>query len=64
MSELIEVLSQASDKYGSPYLVGFMDEYQLSGLKDATEEQIKEYIRNVGLDAPRKEVTNEKCVVF
>lgn len=44
MNSLISILSAASDKYGSPYLLGFMEHYNLSGLIDATEEQAAEYI--------------------
>lgn len=49
MNSLISILSAASDKYGSPYLLGFMEHYNLSGLIDATEEQAAEYIEIVGI---------------
>ena len=41
MSELIEIISQR-DK-----LLDFMDRYHLVGLREATEEQLKEYIEEV-----------------
>lgn len=54
-SEYIETLSRASDRYGNPYLLGFMDRYHLTCLLDATEEQAREYIREVGLERVGKE---------
>ena len=41
MSELIEIISR-KDK-----LLDFMERYNLIGLRDATEEQLKEYIKEV-----------------
>ena len=41
MSELIDIISK-KDK-----LLDFMDRYNLSGLSEATEEQLKEYIEEV-----------------
>ena len=41
MSELIEIISQR-DK-----LLDFMERYNLIGLREATEEQLKEYIEEV-----------------
>jgi hypothetical protein len=41
MSELIEIISQR-DK-----LLDFMDRYHLTGLREATEEQLREYIEEV-----------------
>ena len=41
MSELIEIISQR-DK-----LLDFMDRYHLVGLREATEEQLKEYIEEM-----------------
>ena len=41
MSELIEIISR-KDK-----LLGFMDRYHLTGLREATEEQLREYIKEV-----------------
>ncbi len=38
MSELIEFISKKGK------LLDFMDRYHLSGLREATEEQLKEYI--------------------
>lgn len=49
MSELIRVLDNASDRYGYPYVVGFLERYHLSGLCEATEEQVGEYIREENL---------------
>ena len=41
MSELIDIISN-KDK-----LLDFMDRYHLIGLREATEEQLKEYIEEV-----------------
>ena len=41
--ELIMVISNQSDKYGDK-LVDFLHTYKLVGLKDATVEQLQEYI--------------------
>ena len=41
MSELIDIIS----KQGK--LLDFMERYNLSGLREATEEQLKEYIEEV-----------------
>ena len=41
MSELIEIISR-KDK-----LLDFMERYNLTGLRDATEEQLREYIKEV-----------------
>ena len=41
MSELIEIISK-KDK-----LLGFMERYNLIGLREATEEQLKEHIEEV-----------------
>ena len=41
MSELIDIISK-KDK-----LLDFMDRYHLIGLREATEEQLKEYIEEV-----------------
>lgn len=61
-SEYIETLSRASDRYGNPYLLRFMERYhlfmeryRLTRLLDATEEQAREYIREVGLERVGKE---------
>ena len=40
-SELIEIISQRHK------LLDFMERYNLSGLREATEEQLKEYIEEV-----------------
>lgn len=40
-SKLIEIISKR-DK-----LLDFMEKYGLAGLKDATEEQLREYIKEV-----------------
>ena len=45
MSDLIEIISQR-DK-----LLDFMDRYHLVGLREATEEQLKEYIEEVEHEA-------------
>lgn len=45
----ITLLSAASDHYGQPYLIGFMDEYGLHSLSEATAEQAEEYyIKHLG----------------
>ena len=41
MSELIKIISR-KDK-----LLDFMERYNLTGLRDATEEQLREYIEEV-----------------
>ena len=41
MSELIDIISQENK------LLDFMDRYHLIGLREATEEQLKEYIEEV-----------------
>ena len=41
MSELIDIISK-KDK-----LLDFMERYNLSGLRETTEEQLKEYIEEV-----------------
>ena len=41
MSELIDIISK-KDK-----LLDFMERYNLRGLREATEEQLKEYIEEV-----------------
>ena len=45
MSELIDIISK-KDK-----LLDFMERYNLSGLREATEEQLKEYIEEVEHEA-------------
>ena len=45
MSELIDIISK-KDK-----LLDFMERYHLSGLREATEEQLKEYIEEVEHEA-------------
>ncbi len=41
MSELIDIISKKGK------LLDFMDRYNLIGLREATEEQLKEYIEEV-----------------
>ena len=41
MSELIDIISKKGK------LLDFMDRYHLVGLREATEEQLKEYIEEV-----------------
>jgi len=50
MSELIKILDDASDRYGNPHVLGFLERYHLSGFFEATEEQVKEYIQEEGLN--------------
>ena len=50
MSELIKILDDASDRYGYPYVTGFLERYHLRGFYEATEEQVKEYIHEEGLN--------------
>ena len=45
MSELIDIISK-KDK-----LLDFMERYNLIGLREATEEQLKEYIEEVEHEA-------------
>lgn len=53
-SNLIQIISAASDRYGDK-LVAFMERYRLTGLCEAKEWQLKEYIRQEGLNyAQRK----------
>ena len=40
--DLIRVISEAGDRYGSR-LLDFMERYGLQGLMQATEEQLREY---------------------
>ena len=47
-SELIEKISKASNMYGD-LLVDFMDKYKLLSLKDASVEQLTEYIKEQGI---------------
>lgn len=49
MSELIKILDDASDRYGNPHVLGFLERYHLSGFLEATEEQIRAYITEEGL---------------
>lgn len=44
VSGLIAVLSQESDRFGHPHLIGFMEENHLACLAVATREQLQEYI--------------------
>ena len=47
--DYIHLISQASDRYGSPYLLGLMDEYGVSCLADIEQEQAKAYyIKYIG----------------
>ena len=41
MSDLIDIISRENK------LLDFMDRYRLIGLREATEEQLKEYIEEV-----------------
>lgn len=43
---LIEFISKRSDRYGNE-LIKFMEKYKISCLKDATEEQLEEYIKTM-----------------
>ncbi len=45
-SELIKQIGKASKTPQHELLVKFMNEYNLIGLKDATEEQLNEFIKN------------------
>lgn len=47
--DLIKVISEAGDKYGSR-LLDFMARYGLQGLVQATEEQLREYVKTEGLE--------------
>jgi len=42
---MIKVISKSSSKYGDK-LLDFMEQYKLSGLQDASIEQLKEYIKH------------------
>lgn len=44
-SFLIRIISNAGDEYGNK-LVDFLTKYKLVGLKDATVEQLEQYITN------------------
>lgn len=44
-SQLIQIISDRSDRYGN-MLLDFMSKYNLMALKDATVEQLSEYIKN------------------
>lgn len=44
-SQLIQIISDRSDRYGN-MLLDFMSKYNLMCLKDATVEQLSEYIKN------------------
>lgn len=44
-SQLIQIISDRSDRYGN-MLLDFMSTYNLMCLKDATVEQLSEYIKN------------------
>jgi len=45
MNELIKILDDASDRYGNPHVIGFLERYHLSGFIEATKEQLSEYIQ-------------------
>ncbi len=62
MESTISIISHASDRYGSPYLLGFMEEYHLSGLIEATEEQAEEYAIKTGL-LPEKHGGKTICLL-
>ncbi len=42
-NKYITLISKASNRYGNPYLTGFMEEYNLNCLSEATAEQAEEY---------------------
>lgn len=46
---LIQIISQASDRYGDR-LLDFLERYHLPGLMFATTEQLQEYISTEGLE--------------
>lgn len=47
-SQLIKVISTASDRYGDK-LLDFMETYQLTGLNNASTMQLEEYIEKNNL---------------
>ena len=58
MSELIEIISQENK------LLDFMDRYHLVGLREATEEQLKEYIEEVLSNEKRASNKHSKRVRY
>lgn len=44
-SQLIQIISDRSDRYGN-MLLDFMSTYNLMSLREATVEQLSEYIKN------------------
>lgn len=44
-SQLIQIISDRSDRYGN-MLLDFMSQYNLMSLREATVEQLSEYIKN------------------
>lgn len=53
MSDYISVISRASDRYGN-LLIEFLEAYSLNGLREATEEQLKQFIHKKHLDIREK----------
>jgi hypothetical protein len=53
----VSVISAASDKYGNPLLTDFMEEAQVYGLKDCTQEQAHQYCVNHNLVPESEEDT-------
>lgn len=47
-SELISVISHASDYYGDK-LIEFMNNYELNNLAQATQEQLEDFIKTEDL---------------
>ncbi|KIR03440.1 hypothetical protein P261_02255 [Lachnospiraceae bacterium TWA4] len=48
--ELIKIIANASKTNNHELLIEFLDEYKLHGLKDATEKQLRQFIREKGLE--------------
>ena len=53
MSDYISVISKASDRYGD-LLLEFLETYSLHGLREATDEQLKQFIHKKHLDIREK----------
>lgn len=47
---LIGKLHRASDRYGQPHMIRFLERYHHSGFLQASCEELREYIREEGIE--------------
>lgn len=58
-NEMIQIISKASDHYGDK-LLEFLERYHLPGLRDATTEQLQEFIITEGFTESKGRCENER----